>query len=664
MPIDPHLRIGTHRRVVIENVTPCVDAGRFAAKRCVGDVLDVEADAFADGHDRLRCRLLWRPAGTRHWQQVEMQELGNDRWRASFTVSALGAYEYTVVGWTDALQTWLGDLARWENPDDIALSLALGAAIIAGLSRRARGDDARRLAAWATALRVAGDDPLARRAQAMQPDLQALAGLYADRTHATQHAPTLRVVVEPVRARFSTWYEMFPRSAGDGMHHGTFDDCIGELPAIKAMGFDVLYLPPIHPIGRTRRKGRNNSLTVAPGDPGSPWAIGAVDGGHRAIHAELGTLDDFKRLLAAAHALDIDVALDIAFQSSPDHPYVADHPAWFRHRPDGSVQFAENPPKKYQDIYPFDFESADAAALWRELLDVVVYWIDQGVRTFRVDNPHTKPLRFWEWLIAEVRRAHPDVIFLAEAFTRPKIMHALAKLGFSQSYTYFTWRNSRTELIEYFEELAHDRSRDFFRPNVWPNTPDILTAALARGERATFIVRLVLAATLSANYGIYGPAYELMDHAPSGVGEEYAHSEKYEIRAWSRDRRDSLRPLIARINAARHEHPALQQDWTLRFCATDNESLLCYAKTAPGADAIVTVVNLDPRNVQSGFVTLDLAALGLDADAAFDVRDLMGTGTYRWRGARNFVRLDPAGVPAHVFHVRAAPPTAAAGATR
>ena len=381
--------------------------------------------------------------------------------------------------------------------------------------------------------------------------------------------------------------------------HGTFDDCIGELPAIKAMGFDVLYLPPIHPIGRTRRKGRNNTLTAAPGDPGSPWAIGAADGGHRAIHAELGTLDDFKRLLAAARALDIEVALDIAFQSSPDHPYVAEHPAWFRHRPDGSVQFAENPPKKYQDIYPFDFESADAAALWRELLDVVVYWVDQGVRTFRVDNPHTKPLRFWEWLIAEVRRAHPDVVFLAEAFTRPKIMHALAKLGFSQSYTYFAWRNSRAELIEYFEELAHDRSREYFRPNVWPNTPDILTAALATGERATFIVRLVLAATLSANYGIYGPAYELMEHAPSGVGEEYAHSEKYEIRAWARDRRDSLRPLIARINAARHEHPALQQDWTLRFCATDNEFLLCYAKTAPGGDAIVTVVNLDPRNVQS-----------------------------------------------------------------
>jgi starch synthase (maltosyl-transferring) len=654
--IDARIRPGTRRRVMIANLSPQVDGGRFPVKRCVGDALAVEADVFIDGHDALRCRLLSRAQGTRAWQEAEMRPLGNDRWRATFDVAAPGAFEYTVLAWPDALATWLADLARWQSEDDVAQSLAHGARIVAAIARRARGNDARALAAWGNALADAAADPFARRERALDATMHALAAPYADRSLAVAHTPPLVVRSDPPRARFSTWYELFPRSAGDGRRHGTFDDCAGLLPGIKAMGFDVLYLPPIHPIGRTRRKGRNNTLAAAPGDPGSPWAIGAADGGHRAIHAALGSAADFRRLVDAARAMDIDVALDIAFQCSPDHPYVREHPSWFRHRDDGSIQFAENPPKKYEDIYPFDFESPDAPALWNELLGVVRHWIGEGVRVFRVDNPHTKPFRFWEWLIAEVRRDHPDTIFLAEAFTRPKVMHALAKLGFGQSYTYFTWRNTKAELTEYFTELAHDPSREYFRPNVWPNTPDILAASLRDGTRAAFAVRLVLAATLAANYGIYGPSFELMDNRASGVGEEYADSEKYEIRAWRRERADSLAPLVTRVNAIRHAHRALQQDWTLAFFATDNDELLCYAKTARDPDdTILVVVNLDPAHVQSGFVTLDLAALGLAADAPFEVRDLLQPATYAWRGARNFVKLDPAVTPAHVFEVRAAP---------
>ncbi len=661
MTIDARIRPGTRRRVVIANLAPQVDAGRFPVKRCVGDVVAVEADVFIDGHDVLRARLLSRAQGARAWREAEMRPLGNDRWRAEFVVDALGAFEYTVMAWPDALATWLADLVRWQTAGDVAQSVAHGARIAASIAKRARGNDARALAAWGKALADEATDAFARRERALDTAMHALAAPYADRSLAVVHTPPLLVRSDPALARFSTWYELFPRSAGDGRRHGTFDDCVSLLPSIKSMGFDVLYLPPIHPIGRTRRKGRNNALAAAPGDPGSPWAIGAPDGGHRAIHAALGTAEDFRRLVEAARAMDIEVALDIAFQCSPDHPYVREHPSWFRHRDDGSIQFAENPPKKYEDIYPFDFESPDASALWNELLGVVRHWIGEGVRVFRVDNPHTKPFRFWEWLIANVRRDHPDTIFLAEAFTRPKVMHALAKLGFGQSYTYFTWRNTKAELTEYFGELAHDASREYFRPNVWPNTPDILPASLRDGTRAAFAVRLVLAATLAANYGIYGPSFELMDNRASGIGDEYADSEKYEIRAWPRERADSLGPLVARVNSIRHAHRALQQDWTLEFFDTDNAELLCYAKTARDPDdAIVVVVNLDPAHVQSGFVTLGLAALGLADDAPFEVRDLLQPATYTWRGARNFVKLDPAVAPAHVFAVRAARPATGA----
>jgi starch synthase (maltosyl-transferring) len=463
------------------------------------------------------------------------------------------------------------------------------------------------------------------------------------------------VVVDRERARFSTWYELFPRSASDAPgRHGTFDDVIARLPYVARLGFDVLYLPPIHPVGRERRKGPNNTLAAGPDDVGSPWAIGAREGGHKAVHPALGDIAGFRRLVGAARDAGIEIALDIAFQCAPDHPYVDAHPAWFRRRPDGSVQYAENPPKKYQDIYPFDFESPDWAGLWRELEGVFEYWIAEGVRIFRVDNPHTKAFAFWEWVIGEIRRRHDDVLFLAEAFTRPKVMHRLAKAGFSQSYTYFSWRNTKRELTTYFEELAHGPGAEYFRPNCWPNTPDILPEFLQLGGPPAFRVRLVLAATLAASYGVYGPAFELMEHVAREPGsEEYLDSEKYQLRHWDLDRTDSLAPLIERINRVRHENPALQSNRGLRFHDTDSDALLCYSKQSDdGTNIVLAVVNLDPHHVQSGWVTLDLDALDLDATVPYQMHELMTGARYLWSGARNFVRLDPAGAPAQLFLVR------------
>jgi len=448
---------------------------------------------------------------------------------------------------------------------------------------------------------------------------------------------------------------MFPRSASsEPGRHGTFRDCEARLPAIAKMGFDVLYFPPIHPIGRIARKGVNNAVNAAPGDVGSPWAIGSSEGGHKSLHTELGTLEDFRRLVASAQTQGMELALDIAFQCAPDHPYVTAHPKWFRWRPDGTVQYAENPPKKYQDIFPFEFESEDWQGLWQELAGVVRYWAEEGVRIFRVDNPHTKPFPFWEWAITELKREYPDAIFLAEAFTRPKVMHRLAKLGFTQSYTYFAWRNTKHELIEYFTELTRGPGREYFRPNAWPNTPDILTEYLQFGGRPAFIVRLVLAATLAASYGIYGPAFELVEATPREPGtEDYLDSEKYEIRVWDREAAHSLSELIARVNRARRDNPALQSDASLRFFDVDNDSLLCYAKSdATLENLVVTVVNLDPHHVQSGWVDLDLAALGMDAQTPYQMHDLLSGARFLWSGARNFVQLDPQRAPAHVFALR------------
>jgi starch synthase (maltosyl-transferring) len=641
-------------RAVIENVTPCVDSGRFAAKGVVGDRVVVEADCFADGHDVLAARVLWRRDGETAWREAPMVPVGNDRWRGGFAVQAIGRHAYTVTAWVDAFLSWRHDFARRVEPEDLRVAALVGAGLIAAAARRADGADRERLAAWAERLRAA-DGAETLREVALDAELGELAAGYPDRRFAATFALELPLVVDRERARFGAWYEMFPRSAApEAGRHGTLRDCEAWLPRIAQMGFDVLYFPPIHPIGRERRKGPNNTLAAAPDDVGSPWAIGSAEGGHKAVHPALGTLEDFRRLVDAARGHGLEVALDIAYQCAPDHPYVARHPAWFRHRPDGTVQYAENPPKKYQDIFPFDFESDDWPGLWAELKSVLDFWIGEGVTMFRVDNPHTKAFPFWEWAIAAVKRAHPEVIFLSEAFTRPKVMHRLAKLGFSQSYTYFAWRNTKHELTEYFTELAHGAGREYFRPNVWPNTPDILTEYLQFGGRPAFMVRLVLAATLAASYGIYGPAYELAEAAPREPGsEEYLDSEKYQLRTWALDRPDGLAGFIARVNRVRRENAALRADRGLQFHAVDNDSLICYSKTTESGDnAVLTVVNLDPYHVQSGWVTLDLDALGLDAKTPYQMHELLTGARFLWSGARNYVSLDPARSPAHVFRLR------------
>ena len=641
-------------RAVVDAVYPSVDGGRFPVKRVTGERMVVEADCFTDGHDALRVMLRWRAEDERGWHEAEMAPLGNDRWRGHFVVGKPGRYRYTVTAWVDHLLSWRNEFARRREPEDILIAAQVGAHLIDEAAARAKASDREPLAVWAAQLR-SGKDIQELQAAALDEDMMRLAARYPDRSLAQTWPVEMPLVADRERARFSAWYELFPRStAPTPGRHGTFRDVEARLPYVAEMGFDVLYLPPIHPIGRDKRKGKNNRLVAVPDDVGSPWAIGAAEGGHNATHPSLGTLEDFRRLVGKARSLDMEIALDIAYQCAPDHPYVKAHPQWFRWRPDGTVQYAENPPKKYQDIYPFNFESEDWQGLWQELKSVMEFWVGEGVRIFRVDNPHTKAFAFWEWAIGELKRAHPDLIFLAEAFTRPKVMHRLAKLGFNQSYTYFAWRNTKQELTDYFTELTQGSGREYFRPNVWPNTPDILTEALQYGGRGAFVSRVVLAATLAASYGIYGPAYELMESAPREPGsEEYLDSEKYQLRHWDLERPDSLHALIGLLNRIRRENPALQSDWSLRFFPTDNEQILCYAKIdAENENAIVTVVSLDPYNPHSGWIELDLAALGIDAALPYQMHDLLTGARFLWQGPRNFVRLDPARVPAHVLRVR------------
>jgi len=648
------------RRTVIENLRPQVDGGRFPIKRVVGERVTVLADIFCDGHDALRGLLRHRQAGESTWHETPMRALGNDRWQAEFAVDELGRYEYSVIAWVDRFLTWRHDLARRQNEADIAVALLVGAELVERTAQRckAAGQDeaAAHLAKWVARLR-APLSPASAHAAGLDSELAHLMAVHGERNFVAECERNLELVVEPLRARFSAWYELFPRSCAETGEHGTFADCEKRLPAIAGMGFDVLYLPPIHPIGAGYRKGPNNALQAAAIDPGSPWAIGAADGGHKAVHAQLGTLADFRKLVTAAREQGLELAMDIAFQCSPDHPYVKAHPSWFRWRPDGRVQYAENPPKKYQDIYPFDFETDDWQPLWEELKSVFDFWIAQGVSIFRVDNPHTKPFAMWEWLIGEIKREHPETIFLAEAFTRPRVMHRLAKLGFTQSYTYFTWRNTKRELIEYFTELTLNESREYFRPNLWPNTPDILTEFLQYGGRPAFMLRAALAATLGANYGIYGPAYELMEHqARDAGGEEYLNSEKYQLRRWDLQRADSLSDYITRLNRIRRDNPALQSDWTLRFHDVDNDMLLCYSKSdatqTDGGDSIVVVANLDPHHAQSGWIELPLEALGMEADRPYQAHDLLSGARFLWQGPRNFIRLDPQASPVHILSLR------------
>jgi len=642
-------------RVIIEGVKPEIDGGRFPIKRIIGDKVVVEADIFADGHDVLSAALLYRKEGDRKWSEVPMDFLVNDRWRGSFVVSELGRYHYTFIAWVDRFKTWRqGMVKKVEAKQDVSVDFLVGAQLVEEASQRARKRDAGNMQKWAESLRSNQVSPSAKAKLALGGRLTAIMTKYPDGRFAVTYPRELVVVVDREKACFSTWYEMFPRScASEPGRYGTFKDCEMRLPYISEMGFDVLYFPPIHPIGYTSRKGKNNTPTAKPDDPGTPWAIGSEEGGHKAVHPQLGTLDDFRKFIGKAREYGIEVALDLAFQCSPDHPYVKEHPEWFRWRPDGTVQYAENPPKKYQDIYPLEFEAENWRELWEELRSVVLFWIEQGVRIFRVDNPHTKPFAFWEWLINEVKADYPDLIFLSEAFTRPKVMYQLAKLGFNQSYTYFTWRNVKWELTQYFTELTQTDVGEFFRHNLWPNTPDILNDYLRDGGRPAFMTRLVLAGTLGANYGIYGPAFELCENRRRDKeSEEYLNSEKYELKQWDIKSPESLKDFIARVNHIRRENPALQSDLSLRFHSVDNDSLICYSKrTEDLSNVILVIVNLDYRYKQAGWVDLSLEELGLDRGKSYKVHDLLADATYRWQGSRNYVELDPQRIPAHIFRI-------------
>jgi starch synthase (maltosyl-transferring) len=693
------------KRVVIEDIQPQVDCGLTPARRFLDDRVAISAAIFSDGHDHVLARLLYKHQSDPTWLSTPMTALVNDLWSAAFTVDRLGPWSFTIQAWVDHFDTWCADLkkrlaaqpdpaspdpARRDlPPQDIPLALTIGASLFDQIASRAKGPDAKHLKSIAKSLRTlaARNSPLYQ--YPLTPQDEALAARYPDLSLATTTDRELHLWVDRERARFSSWYELFPRSTSpDPTRHGTFADVELLLPQIAAMGFDVLYLPPIHPIGHAFRKGPNNSTTPGPDAEGSTWAIGSAEGGHKSIHPKLGTFSGFDHLLAAARANGMELALDIAFQCSPDHPWVTQHPDWFIHRPDGTIQYAENPPKKYQDIYPLNFESPGWRALWDELRSVFQFWIDRGVRVFRVDNPHTKALPFWQWCIDSLHRDAPGVLFLAEAFTRPHVMYALAKRGFTQSYTYFTWRTEKSGLQAYFEEITKPPVSDFFTPNLWPNTPDILHASLQSGGRPAFQQRLILAATLAASYGIYGPAFELCENLPIKPGsEEYLHSEKYEIRRWDRRDPNSLAPLITLLNQIRRTNPALQSDLSLHFHPVDNPHLIAYSKStlkppppltlaetltplpppaarpadasgpslvapAPAAstNTILVVVNLDPRYEQSGWIDLDLKLLGIAHDETFDVEDLLTGIHYQWHDRSNFVALSPTAT-AHIFRL-------------
>jgi starch synthase (maltosyl-transferring) len=651
------------KRVIIEEIQPSVDSGRYPAKRIVGDTVAVTAAIFSDGHDHVGARLLYRHSSQRKWQTAAFAELNNDLWSATFVVSEIGAWHFTVEAWVDHFDTWVHDLgkrllAQGGGGQDIPLALRIGATYLEAAAGRAKGTDAKKLKLFSTQLLELADRTLNSYDSPLTGEIIALVAKYPDLSYATKYPSEFPLWVDRERARFSSWYELFPRSASAiPGQHGTLRDVEARVAEIAEMGFDVLYMPPIHPIGVAYRKGKNNAVAAEADDVGSPWAIGAIEGGHTAILPELGTLEDFDALVATAQAHGLDIALDIAFQCSPDHPWVKEHPAWFIHRPDGTIQYAENPPKKYQDIYPLNFESSDWRGLWATLYGVFKFWSDRGVRVFRVDNPHTKALPFWEWCIAEVLKSAPDTIFLAEAFTRPHVMYSLAKSGFTQGYTYFAWRNTKAELTTYFTEISNVPVRDFFRGNVWPNTPDILHEQLQTGERSVFQQRVILAATLSANYGIYGPAYELLEGRPAKPApgktssEEYLDSEKYQLRDWDRSNPNSIAPLIRQLNLIRNENPALQRNENLVFHAVPNDHLLVYSKaTSDGTNVVLIVVNLDPRTEQSGWLDLNLAALDLPWEGWFDVEDLLTGIRYHWKDQWNFVSLSPEKT-AHIFRI-------------
>jgi len=642
-------------RVQITGVQPEIEGGRYPIKRIVDDVVGITADIVVDGHNALAAVLRYKEETQSEWSETPMEHDINDRWQAQLRVAQLGRWQYTVEAWIDDFASWQRDLGKRVNAaQDVAVELLIGLNLVKQAAKRASTAD---LDAFSRCIEIIGNKQNVAEAirLSLSDELADLMRHHPDREHAVRYKEILQIIVDPKQALFSAWYEVFPRSCSPHHGaHGNFNDLIGQLPYIADMGFDVLYLPPIHPIGTTHRKGKNNNSICEPSDVGSPWAIGTAEGGHTAIHPQLGTLADFRKLVAQAKVFGISVALDLAFQCSPDHPYVKEHPEWFRMRPDSTIQYAENPPKKYQDIYPLEFQSQAWEALWEELRRVVMYWIDQGVRIFRVDNPHTKDFSFWEWLIESVKKEAPDTIFLAEAFTRPKLMSQLAKLGFTQSYTYFAWRNSKRELEDYLTTLTTTDLKEYFRPNFWPNTPDILNDYLQVGGPPAFKVRLVLAATLSSSYGIYGPPFELCDGLPVEIGsEEYMNSEKYEIRSWNLNEPHSLKHYIAQVNKIRRENVVLQSNDNLEFYPVDNENIICYGKHSDDfLEILIVTVNLDPNWVQSGWIKLPIDEFDLPSDRPFQVHDLLDNRRYLWNGSRNFVQLKPHTAPAHIFRLR------------
>jgi len=633
-------------RVIIENVQPQVDDGLYPAKRTVGERVDVTADIFGDGHDHIRAEVLYKKADGKEWLSVEMEHVGNDSWKASFSIREKVPYVFTVQAWIDHLETWYDGFIKKANAKmDVKVELLEGAHLV---KKVANGKNSELLK---LAERLENKNSYAENVKlVLSKEFELTVHQHPLREFEICFPKELHVLVESPKALYSTWYELFPRSASLENRHGTFNDVIKLLPRISSMGFDVLYLPPIHPIGKLNRKGKNNNVRSQAGEPGSPWAIGSDEGGHKAVHPELGTLADYKKLIAEAKKQNIDIALDLAFQCAPDHPYVKEHPEWFKQRPDGSIQYAENPPKKYQDIYPFNFECDDWQGLWNELLSVILYWVDQGVNIFRVDNPHTKPIPFWEWAITETHKLHPDVIFLSEAFTRPKIMASLGKSGFTQSYTYFTWRVSKEELTGYMNELVNGPSRNYFRPNFWPNTPDILPYHLQYQGENIFIQRFALAATLSSSYGIYGPPYEFYHNIPVEGREEYMDSEKFEIKKHDWKRTNRMTDIISIINKARKQHQALQSTWNIHFCEIGDSNLIAYIKVTDDlSDIVLTIVNLDPNNKHSGYIQLPKALLKLGDKINVKLHDIMTGENYTWTQEWNYVELNPYKIPFHLF---------------
>jgi len=647
------------QRVVIENVKPQINGGKFPAKRVVKDNFIVTADIYCDSHDIISAELIYKHKNDKEWQSVEMMHVINDQWKGSFELLYLGSYFYTIKARVDHFKSWHRDtLKKIEAGVDYAVDLQVGALIIKqtiDINTDIPEKDSQFLKKIIKEFTSENILPENKIEPILNNKLFSIMVRYPIKDHVIDYEKHFEVTVDRKKANFSAWYEVFPRSLNpDPGKHGTFRDCINFLPYVAEMGFDVLYLPPIHPIGETKKKGKNNSITAKPGDPGSPWAIGNEYGGHKSVHPELGTIDEFRELVGKAQEAGLEIALDIAFQCSPDHPYIKKHPHWFRHRPDGSLQYAENPPKKYEDIYPLNFETDDWQNLWEELKRVFLFWIEKGVKIFRVDNPHTKSLYFWGWVIKEIKKTYPDVIFLAEAFTRPKVMYYLAKQGFTQSYTYFTWRNTKYDLTDYCSELVNGDTRNFFRPNFWPNTPDILPEYLQISDHTGFIQRFVLAATLSSNYGIYGPAFELMENEPLEPGrEEYLNSEKYEIKNWNINNPKSLRKVITRINKIRKENKALHNTHSLKFHDIDNEALIAYSKTSDDlGNIILVVVNLDPHYMHSGWVKFSARDFGMDMHTPYQVHDLISGSYFLWSGEYNYVEINPGIMPVHIFKVR------------